>query len=498
MPDYRGNGRPAIRVDGVSKAFRIPEEQMHTLKERALHPLRRTGHHTFRALEDVSFDVKEGEFFGIVGRNGSGKSTLLKCLAGIYSADRGNIWIRGRMSPFIELGVGFNPDLAARDNVVLNGIMLGLSPREARARYDHVIEFAELEEFQELKLKNYSSGMHVRLAFSVAIQVDADVLLIDEVLAVGDASFQQKCFDVFNRLRDAGTTIVLVTHDMGAVTRFCHQAVLLERGEIVAHGEPEDVANHYLELNFNRDAPEHTVGAARAGNGAARIVVSARARAALLRARRIRPGGRGSGPDGRVRERERGPGPGRQHRHRARAHGTLRRRRGGGVLGRVHKRARARALLHDRHDLAPRTRPRAARPLGARDVDRRAGLGVAGRRHRHPDSLQHRALTELRPPSCGGRVNTVDYAELGPPIRGPSALSGDWRRFWHLTFTIARTEFKLRFYGSALGYVWQLVRPLLMFGVLDLVYSLGKLGAIPHYAVSSTARTSSARSSFPA
>ena len=272
MPDYRGNGRPAIRVDGVSKAFRIPEEQMHTLKERALHPLRRTGHHTFRALEDVSFDVKEGEFFGIVGRNGSGKSTLLKCLAGIYSADRGNIWIRGRMSPFIELGVGFNPDLAARDNVVLNGIMLGLSPREARARYDHVIEFAELEEFQELKLKNYSSGMHVRLAFSVAIQVDADVLLIDEVLAVGDASFQQKCFDVFNRLRDAGTTIVLVTHDMGAVTRFCHQAVLLERGEIVAHGEPEDVANHYLELNFNRDAPEHTVGAARAGNGAARIV----------------------------------------------------------------------------------------------------------------------------------------------------------------------------------------------------------------------------------
>jgi ABC-type polysaccharide/polyol phosphate transport system ATPase subunit len=272
VPDYKGSGRPVIRVADVAKAFRIPEEQMHTLKERVLHPLRRTGHHTFKALEDVSFEVREGEFFGIVGRNGSGKSTLLKCLAGIYSADRGNIWIRGRMSPFIELGVGFNPDLAARDNVILNGIMLGLSPREARARYDHVIEFAELEEFQELKLKNYSSGMHVRLAFSVAIQVDADVLLIDEVLAVGDASFQQKCFDVFNRLRDAGTTIVLVTHDMGAVNRFCHRAVLLERGEIVAQGEPEHVANHYLELNFNRDTPEATAGVDRMGNGTARIV----------------------------------------------------------------------------------------------------------------------------------------------------------------------------------------------------------------------------------
>jgi ABC-type polysaccharide/polyol phosphate transport system ATPase subunit len=245
---------------------------MHTLKERALHPLRRSGHHTFKALENISLEVRTGEFFGIVGRNGSGKSTLLKCLAGIYSPNSGNIWIRGRMSPFIELGVGFNPDLAARDNVVLNGIMLGLTPREARARYEHVIEFAELEDFQELKLKNYSSGMQVRLAFSVAIQVDADVLLIDEVLAVGDASFAQKCFDVFNRLRDEGTTIVLVTHDMGAVNRFCHRAVLLEHGEIVTEGKPEHVANQYLELNFNRDAAEPAVGAERTGNGDARIV----------------------------------------------------------------------------------------------------------------------------------------------------------------------------------------------------------------------------------
>ena len=214
-----------------------------------------------------------GEFFGIVGRNGSGKSTLLKCLAGIYRADEGQIWCNGRMSTFIELGVGFNPDLAAYDNVTLNGIMLGLSPREARARYQRVIEFAELEEFQDLKLKNYSSGMHVRLAFSVAIQVDADILLIDEVLAVGDAAFQQKCFDVFNRMREEGRTIVFVTHDMGAVTRFCHRAMLLERGEMVSIGDPRDVADRYLEIAFGREVgyEDPDVGSARMGDGAARV-----------------------------------------------------------------------------------------------------------------------------------------------------------------------------------------------------------------------------------
>ena len=164
---------PPIVAQAVNKTFRVPEERTHTLKERALHPLRRTRHESFRALNDISFDVHRGEFFGIAGRNGSGKSTLLKCLAGIYGVDSGQIWMNGRLSTFIELGVGFNQDLAARDNVVLNGIMMGLSPREARARYDAVIDFAELREFEELKLKNYSSGMHVRLAFAVAIQVDA-------------------------------------------------------------------------------------------------------------------------------------------------------------------------------------------------------------------------------------------------------------------------------------------------------------------------------------
>lgn len=265
--------RPALAARGVHKRFKIPEERSHTLKERALHPLRRSGHEELYALKDISFAVEPGEFFGIVGRNGSGKSTLLKCLAGIYRVDEGQIWCNGRISTFIELGVGFNPDLAAYENVALNGIMLGLSPREARARYERVIEFAELEEFQDLKLKNYSSGMHVRLAFSVAIQVDADILLIDEVLAVGDAAFQQKCFDVFNRMREEGRTIIFVTHDMSAVTRFCHRAMLLERGAMVDVGDPSDVADRYLEIAFGRaagyDHPD--VGSARMGDGTARI-----------------------------------------------------------------------------------------------------------------------------------------------------------------------------------------------------------------------------------
>jgi ABC-type polysaccharide/polyol phosphate transport system ATPase subunit len=267
------SGPPALAAEDVHKRFKIPEERSHTLKERALHPLRRTRHERFDALKGISFAVAPGEFFGIVGRNGSGKSTLLKCLAGIYRADSGRIWCNGRMSTFIELGVGFNPDLAAYDNVALNGIMLGLSPREARARYQRVIEFAELEEFVDLKLKNYSSGMHVRLAFSVAIQVDADILLIDEVLAVGDAGFQQKCFDVFHKMRDEGRTIVFVTHDMSAVTRFCHRAMLLERGEMVAVGEPSQIADKYLEVSFGRPVGYAEPGdeVPRVGDGAARV-----------------------------------------------------------------------------------------------------------------------------------------------------------------------------------------------------------------------------------
>jgi ABC-type polysaccharide/polyol phosphate transport system ATPase subunit len=262
---------PAIAARGVGKTFRIPEQQVHTLKERALHPRRRVSYRTFRVLNDISFAVEPGEFFGIAGRNGSGKSTLLKCIAGIYQCD-GDIWCRGRLSTLIELGVGFNTDLAARDNVIVNGIMMGLSPREARKRYDAVIEFAELDEFKELKLKNYSSGMLVRLAFSVAIQVDAEVLLIDEVLAVGDAAFQQKCYDVFHSMREQGKTIVFVSHDMGALQRFCHRALLLERGSMVHIGEPAEVADRYLEINFGRDPEALTEVGGRGGDGDARVM----------------------------------------------------------------------------------------------------------------------------------------------------------------------------------------------------------------------------------
>jgi ABC-type polysaccharide/polyol phosphate transport system ATPase subunit len=251
-------GPPAIVVRGVSKTFRLPKLQVHTLKERALHPFRFNQFDELHAVQDVSFEVAEGEMFGIVGRNGSGKSTLLKCLAGIYRVDEtkdrgaGVLEVRGRLSPFIELGVGFNPDLTARDNVIINAIMLGLTRKEARRRFDEIIAFAELEEFLDLKLKNYSSGMYVRLAFSVAVQVDADVLLIDEVLAVGDSAFQQKCFDQFHALREAGKTIVFVTHDMGSVVRYCNRAMLIERGQVVCMGDPDRVAREYHELNFGR------------------------------------------------------------------------------------------------------------------------------------------------------------------------------------------------------------------------------------------------------
>ncbi len=247
---------PAIEVAKVDKTFRIPEHRAHTLKERALHPFRQNRYHELHVLQDVSFRIVQGEFFGILGRNGSGKSTLLKCLAGIYGVDSGRIWITGRLAPFIELGVGFNPDLTATENVTINAVMMGLSPREARARFDHVIEFAELEPFVDLKLKNYSSGMQVRLAFATMVQSDADVLLIDEVLAVGDAAFQEKCFAVFDELRAQGKTIVLVTHDMRLVDRFCDRAMVIHDGRIDSMGDSERISQRYLDLNFVRSLEE--------------------------------------------------------------------------------------------------------------------------------------------------------------------------------------------------------------------------------------------------
>jgi len=243
----------AIEVRGLVKSFRMPTQRVDTLKERATNLLSRREYRELQALRGIDFDVYSGEFFGIVGRNGSGKSTLLKLLASIYRAKAGRIRVAGRIAPCIELGVGFNPELAAYENVVLNGVMMGLTPREARSRFRNVIEFAELGDYTELKLKNYSSGMLVRLGFSLMTQVDADLLLVDEVLAVGDAAFQQKCMDAFARNHQEGKTIILVTHDMATVATHCDRAILLEGGEIVHEGDPSAVARHYLELNFPGD-----------------------------------------------------------------------------------------------------------------------------------------------------------------------------------------------------------------------------------------------------
>jgi ABC-2 type transport system ATP-binding protein len=239
-----------IEARDIAKSFRIPHRRVDSLKERALHPFADRRYRELRALRGVTFDIHRGEFFGVVGRNGSGKSTLLKIMSSIYRADAGRIRIAGRLAPFIELGVGFNPELTSRENVVLNGVMMGLGRREARRRLDAVLEFAELREFTDLKLKNYSSGMMVRLAFAVMVEADADIMLVDEVLAVGDAAFAQKCMDVFRAKRRAGRTLVLVTHDMATVQAFCDRAMLLHDGERRYLGDPEEAALRYYRLNF--------------------------------------------------------------------------------------------------------------------------------------------------------------------------------------------------------------------------------------------------------
>lgn len=255
---YKGD-KPAVLVKDLYKSFRLPKEQSSGLKQTILNISRRPknrvrGYDTQHVLSDISFEIKKGEFFGIVGKNGSGKSTLLKLLAGIYSPDKGVVQVNGSLTPFIELGVGFNPELTGRENVYLNGALLGFSKKEVSEIYDDIVEFAEIEEFMDQKLKNYSSGMQVRLAFSIAIRANSDILLFDEVLAVGDAAFQQKCYEIFADLKKKGTTIVLVTHDMSAVQRFCDRAILIHDGKIALKGDPLDIADHYLEENYERSA----------------------------------------------------------------------------------------------------------------------------------------------------------------------------------------------------------------------------------------------------
>jgi ABC-type polysaccharide/polyol phosphate transport system ATPase subunit len=343
----------AISVENVKKTFIIPDERYTSFKSRAVALFRPQGHRTLEALDELSFEVQRGEFFGVVGPNGSGKSTLLRCIAGIYGTDAGYVAVTGRLSPFLEMGVGFKEEFTARENVVLNGALLGLSPAQIRERMDGIIAFADLEQFADMNLKNFSSGMRVRLAFSLAIQVDADILLLDEVFAVGDEAFMQKCFEQFRLLKEEGRTVVFVTHRMSQISRFCDRALLLDSGRIAMLGDPAAVANGYSELN-------------------ARLAVE-----------------------------------------------------------------REQAQARDRGQI--------------RHLPRR-GIAFA-------DPVRRRTYS-------------------------PSAFGDDLRELVRITTTLAEAEFKLHYRGSVLGYLWSVMQPLMLFGVLYFVFSgIVGLDDIRHYPV---------------
>lgn len=244
----------ALKVEHVSKSFRLPTEQASGIKQAFINWTRGVkGYKEQHVLKDISFTVEKGDFFGIVGRNGSGKSTLLKLISQIYLPDSGKITVNGKLVPFIELGVGFNPELTGRENVYLNGALLGFSHEEVSVMYEDIVKFAELEEFMDQKLKNYSSGMQVRLAFSIAIKADADILVLDEVLAVGDEAFQRKCFQYFARLKKMKKTVILVTHSMEQVQQFCNKAALIDKGHKLEVGNPAEISQIYKKLNMPED-----------------------------------------------------------------------------------------------------------------------------------------------------------------------------------------------------------------------------------------------------
>ncbi|KKQ53557.1 MAG: ABC transporter-related protein [Parcubacteria group bacterium GW2011_GWD2_38_11] len=238
----------AISVKNVSKTFKIPHEKVSSLRGMAVNIFKKKSFEEFKALDDVSFEVKKGEFFGIVGKNGSGKSTLLKILAGIYQTDGGKIEINGMISPFLELGIGFNPELSGRDNIYLNAIILGMTKKEVDAKFSEIVKFAELERFVDQKLNRYSSGMQVRLAFSVAVHANREILLLDEVLAVGDEAFQQKCYTYFKKIRRQ-KTILFISHDHESIEKFCDRVVWIDGGVVRGYGETSVVLKEYLQTS---------------------------------------------------------------------------------------------------------------------------------------------------------------------------------------------------------------------------------------------------------
>lgn len=243
------NKEVAISVKNIHKNFILSQHKHTSLKQAAVNIVQKNNITTQKVLDGVSFDIHKGDFFGIVGRNGSGKSTLLKLIAGVYSPTSGSVELNGGLTPFIELGVGFNPELSGRDNVFLNGALLGYTRKQMEAMYDDIVDFAEIEEHMDKKLKNYSSGMQVRLAFSIAIKAKNDILIFDEVLAVGDEAFQRKCMAVFREYKKNKQTVVLVTHSMENVTMLCNRALMLEDGKIVTIGDVKKVAGAYQKSN---------------------------------------------------------------------------------------------------------------------------------------------------------------------------------------------------------------------------------------------------------
>lgn len=244
-----GKKEVAISINNIHKDFILPQHKNTTFKQTVVNIVKKNKIVTQRVLDGVSFDINKGDFFGIIGRNGSGKSTLLKLIAGVYTPTSGDIKINGELTPFIELGVGFNPELSGRDNVYLNGALLGFNRKQMNAMYDDIVAFAELEPFMDQKLKNYSSGMQVRLAFSIAIKAENDILMFDEVLAVGDANFQVKCLGQFEKYKKEGKTIVFVSHAMPSVGQFCNRVALLNAGKLEYIGTPEEAIKRYNELN---------------------------------------------------------------------------------------------------------------------------------------------------------------------------------------------------------------------------------------------------------
>lgn len=240
-----------IQLENINKVFRLPHDRRTTLRQRFVSIFSRSTYESFYALKNINLHIKEGEFLGIIGKNGSGKSTLLKLIARVLEPTTGRISVNGNVAPFLELGVGFQGELSVRDNIFLYGALLGLSRREIVSRYNWIIEFSGLENFIDAKLKNLSSGMQVRLGFSITVSVQSPILLVDEVLAVGDIDFQKKCYDCFEKFKKKGRTIIFVSHDLKAVEQFCDRVILLENGTIRKHADSESILSYYKNTSVN-------------------------------------------------------------------------------------------------------------------------------------------------------------------------------------------------------------------------------------------------------